>query len=251
MRSSLIPIISVAAMIAIPADAQVSVDFFGGDRRDTGIERIDNFADGEFRFGPDARQGVGIERLEDVPDREIRIGRIDVQDTVPSLSTDPSLPIFFDAFFADNGGVPADNFNAFVHWTVSAGSVDLAGEPVLDPFGNPVVGFDERGGPLFGRFVDLGGSTGTPGVLATRFSFPFVAGATYNLSFDFNSIDGNPNTATITIGSFVFTVSSSSRAFTRFSQNFSFATTTIAALAFQSQGSGGVGIDNVILTSRQ
>lgn len=211
MPSKLIPIIGLAAMIAIPAEAQ-----------------------------------VGIERFEDVPDQEIRIG---VADDVPSLSTDPSLPIFFDAFLADNGGVPADNFNAFFQWIVTGGSVDLVGQPVVDPFGNPIVELDERGGPLFGRFVDLGGSTGTPGIFVTRFSFPFLAGRTYNLSFDFNSIDGNPNTATITIGSQVFTVSASSTSFTRFSRDFSFATTTIAALLFQSQ-TGGVGIDNVILTAR-
>lgn len=225
MPSKLIPIIGLAAMIAIPAEAQVNLD---------------------FGFEPNERRGVGIERFEGVPDQEIRIG---VTDDVPSLSTDPSLPIFFDAFLADNGGVPADNFNAFFQWIVTGGSVDLVGQPVVDPFGNPIVELDDRGGPLFGRFVDLGGSTGTPGIFVTRFSFPFLAGRTYNLSFDFNSIDGNPNTATITIGSQVFTVSASSTSFTRFSRDFSFATTTIAALLFQSQ-TGRVGIDNVILTAR-
>jgi hypothetical protein len=168
---------------------------------------------------------------------------------IPSNSTDRSLPIFFDAFLSDNGGVPADNFNAFFQWNVTGGSVDLAGQPVVDPFGSPVVEFDERGGPVFGRFVDLAGSTGVPGVFATRFSFPFLGGATYNLSFDFSSASGNPSTATVAIGPLIFTVSTNSTSFSRFSQNFSFDSTTIARLVFQGQG-GEIGIDNVILVAR-
>jgi hypothetical protein len=267
MATKLIPIFAFAAVISIPANAQVNIDFFGrvNNLRGVDLERADNLDDTQFRFDARTDRGVTIQRFDNVADEEFRL-RADAPfersdgvaleairgGGVGLASTDLSLPIFFDAFLGDNGGVPADNFNAFFQWAVTVGSVDLVGQQVVDPSGSPLIEFDSRGGPVFGRFVDLGGSTGTPGVFTSRFSFPFLAGVIYNLSFDFVSTDGNPNTATVRIGPQVFTVSTSSPSFTRFSQNFAFVTTTIAPLVFQDAGndSFGIGIDNIVLSRR-
>ncbi len=158
----------------------------------------------------------------------------------PSLTTNsqtPEPPIFFDGFLLDNAGQPADNYNGFFLWNVTDGSVDLIG-------GN-VPGMDDPA--MGGRYVDLGGSTNDPGAFATKTALPFVAGITYNLSFNYNSVDGQTNTATATIGSQVFNITATSTAFQRFSQNFTFSNATTANLVFQDLGSdnSGVGIDTV------
>ncbi len=152
-------------------------------------------------------------------------------------SQNPEPPIFFDGFLLDNAGQPADNYNGFFLWNVTDGSVDLIGgaTPGVD---DPAAG---------GRYVDLGGSTNDPGVFATKLALPFVAGVTYNLSFNYNSVDGQTHTATATIGAQVFNITASSTTFQRFSQNFTFSSATMANLVFQDLGSGnsGVGIDTV------
>ncbi len=149
-------------------------------------------------------------------------------------------PLFFDAFLFDNAGQPADNFNTFIQWDVTDGTVDLVG-------GNVPGATDQTNG----RFVELGGSTNDPGVFATKVAFPFAPTTVYNLRFDYKSSDGNPNSAQVTVGSQTFTVSTSSTALQTFSRNFTFGDATTAKLIFQDLGNDnfGIGIDNVVLST--
>ncbi len=149
----------------------------------------------------------------------------------------PEPPIFFDGFLLDNGGQPADNYNGFFLWNVTGGSVDL--------IGGTIPGVDDPA--MGGRYVDLGGSTNDPGAFTTKTALPFAAGVTYNLSFNYNSVDGQTNTATAIIGSQVFNITAGSTTFQRFSQNFTFSSATMANLVFQDSGNdnSGVGIDTV------
>lgn len=148
--------------------------------------------------------------------------------------------LFFDFFLFDNAGQPANDYNAFFQWDVTAGTVDLVG-------GN-VPGSDDD---LTGRYVDLAGSAGDPGRFATRLPINFMAGVTYNLSFVYTNSGGTGNMATATIGGNVFNVTATSTYpnFQTFSQNFTFAANTSASLVFQDLGVGadnfGVGIDRV------
>ena len=154
-------------------------------------------------------------------------------------SVEAQVPLFFDGFLADNAGMPANDFNAFFQWNVTDGTVDLVG-------GN-VPGVDDP--TMGGRFVDLAGSSNDPGIFTTRMPLVFAAGMLYNLSFVYSNTGGTMNQATATIGSQVFTVTATSANFVSFSQNFSFATTTMANLSFTDLGLGGdnfgVGIDTV------
>lgn len=151
-------------------------------------------------------------------------------------------PLFFDGFLADNGGMPANDFNAFFLWSVTNGSVDLAGGnmPGVD---DPAMG---------GRYVDLAGSSGTPGVFSTRAPLVFMAGTLYNLSFRYANTGGSMNQAAVTLGLQMFTVTATSPTFLNFSQNFSFISNTSANLIFQDLGIGsddfGVGIDDVMVS---
>ncbi len=162
---------------------------------------------------------------------------------------------FFDEFFTDHLSMPGDNIPGnntatppagFVQWSVTGGSVDLIGGIV--PLGlQPDTG---------GRFVDLGGSTGQPGLFATNPGFNFLAGVTYNLSFlyvstgtFFNATVPTLENARVTIGSLSFDVSTSSGSFQPFSRDFSFADLTSAPLTFRDLGAdnSGLGIDRVMV----
>lgn len=122
---------------------------------------------------------------------------------------------------------------------MTGGTVDLLG-------GNVPGAADQTNG----RFVDLDG--GQSGRFATRAPLPFAAGATYNLRFDYFSTDSKSNSATISIGSQTFRVSTSARALQAFSRDFSFPTATMAQLAFRDAGNdgNGIGIDNVVVSQR-
>ena len=159
--------------------------------------------------------------------------------TLAPTAARAQLPVFFDGFLADNGGQPADNFNGFFLWNVTDGSVDLIG-------GN-LPGVDDPA--LGGRYVDLGGSTGNPGTFATRQPIVFLPGITYNFSFLYNSVDGLANSATASVGTQQFNVSSSSTTFQTFSQDLTFTDLTSANIVFQNLESdtddSGIGIDRV------
>lgn len=152
------------------------------------------------------------------------------------------VPLFFDDFLADNGGLAKDNFRLFNLWNVTRGSVDLVGPNITDVTDDPV----------FGRFVDLAGSTKNPGSFITRVPLPFLAGATYRLSFRYKSTDGKPATARATIASRVYTVTTSSTEFQQFTQTFVFGVQRLARLSFQNvegdKDNSGIGLDTVMVT---
>lgn len=159
------------------------------------------------------------------------------------MPTPAGAPNFFDAFLFDNGGQPANDYNAFFQWNVSGGTVDLRGGNV--PGANDAA-------QINGRFIDLDG--GDAGRFATRVPLNFVGGRTYNLSFTYMSTDGKQNAATATIGTQTFRVNTASRSPQNFSRNFSFPLTsplTAAPLAFQDAGNddNGIGIDNVVVSA--
>ena len=175
-----------------------------------------------------------------------------INDTVDSVGSTvaltplgygPAVINFFDFFFSDGGGIPQDDFNAFIQWNVMGGSVDLVGGVGPGVFGAP----PEQ--PL-GRYVDLGGSTGDPGLFETRLAFPVVAGQTYNLTFDYRSTAGDLNTAIATIAGQSFTVSTASESFQRFNQTFTATETGLFRLSFQGDerdtDGSGIGIDGVL-----
>ncbi len=182
---------------------------------------------------------------------------------------------FFDDFFSDNAGQPRQNLpgvnsgglpgTTFIQWNVFNGSVDFVGGNVLGAFAYPD-----------GRFVDLGGSTGQPGLFATAAPIVLVPGVTYNLSFRYVSTeallslggpgantlapfpDGPLDAARITLGGQTFTVSSSSASFQNFSQDF-VALTASSSLTFQDLGfidpvtgavrfdNNGLGVDGILV----
>lgn len=79
-----------------------------------------------------------------------------------------AAPIFFDDF---NSTAQSLNQYTFAKWDVTAGSVDVIGDGgpyAFLPVGN-------------GNYVDLNGSTGSPGQLTTRQIF---AAGTYTVEFD-------------------------------------------------------------------
>lgn len=148
--------------------------------------------------------------------------------------------VFFDDFFSDNGGQPSQNFNDFIQWTVTDGTVDFVGGNVLGA----------QGGRPFGRFVGLGGSTGNPGRFATRVPILFAPGVSYTLSFAFLSTDSRPHTAQATLGNKVFTVTTSDpNQYSSYSSNFTFDNATSAPLVFQDlgDGNGGIGVDFIFV----
>lgn len=164
---------------------------------------------------------------------------------MPALPTTPGTVVFFDFFFSDDGGAPAEDFNNFVQWNVTGGSVDLVGG-----FGPGVFGAPPNN--PFGRYVDLGGSTGNPGMFSTRLPLDILAGATYELSFMYRStLPGQTNFASASFGGQTFNVSSSNEAFAQFSQSFVVNSVASSTIAFQGLKSdtdnSGIGIDGVLL----
>jgi hypothetical protein len=100
----------------------------------------------------------------------------------------------------------SDNFNSYAeqlnwvppaNWSVTSGSVDLIGETTTNS------SYDFF--PGNGGYVDLDGSTGQAGTLATLQSF---AAGTYTLTFDLGGrVSPNPSLTTdITLGSFATAV---------------------------------------------
>lgn len=179
---------------------------------------------------------------------------------------------FFDDFFSDNLGQPAQNFRTFIQWNVTDpadvtnSSVDFVGGNVLGAFPYPQ-----------GRFVDLGGSTGAPALFSTKAPIVLVPGVSYTLSFRYVSTeallalggpgadtlttptpDGPLDTARATLGGASFTFSTtSSDVNNAFSVNFIASAATV--LTFQDLGftdpvtgatrfdNSGVGIDGVLV----
>jgi len=159
------------------------------------------------------------------------------------LTRGPTVVEFFDFFFSDNLGAPADDFNLFLQWQVTGGSVDFVGGFGPGIFGAPP---DEPRG----RYVDLGGSTGDPGRFETRLAYPVLPNQLYNLTFEYRSTGGDLNSATVQVGDKIWTVSTSSTEFQTFSQNFTFEELGAVRIVFQGAeddlDGSGIGIDGVL-----
>lgn len=192
---------------------------------------------------------------------------------VSAQRADAQASEFFDSFFSDNAGQPAQNFKGFIQWNVtdpantSNSSVDFVGGNVLGSFFYPT-----------GRFVDLGGSTGQPALFSTKLPIVLVLGMTYTLTYRIASTeavlalggpgantlltptpDGPLDTARVTVGGNTFTLSTSSNTFQTFTLDF-VATAASDVLALQDLGfldsatgvtrydNSGVGLDLITVT---
>jgi hypothetical protein len=146
--------------------------------------------------------------------------------------------IFQDDFNPENSGNGALNYNNFTNWTVSGGTVDLIGNGYYDFY------------PDNGLYVDLDGSTGQAGVLATRMIF---APGTYQLSFDLgNSPYGASNDVNIRLGLGDFATTITRQVgdpLQLFTYNVTI--TTAGSLTFYNLGGDNIGaiLDNVKVSS--
>lgn len=155
--------------------------------------------------------------------------------------------IFSDNFDAENGGVGALNYNSFVNWSVSFGTVDLIGNGFFDFL------------PGNGLYVDLDGSTQDAGVMG---HIEALGIGNYSLSFDLagNHRNGAPEdtlaAVSVIAGGGTPVNQNYSLAqgvgFTTFSLDFSI-TQDASLVSFTFAGAGGDNIgmllDNVVLTS--
>jgi hypothetical protein len=100
--------------------------------------------------------------------------------------------------------------------------------------------------------VEFGGSTGDPSLFHTRSNILFLPNVDYTLSFAHLSTGGETNSATATIGSKRFTVTTSDPTqYSVFSQTFRFDSLTETPLSFQDAGLGdpdnGIGVDFIFV----
>lgn len=143
----------------------------------------------------------------------------------------------------------SDNFDSYpgqlnwvppANWSVPSGSVDLIGAGT---------GFDFY--PGNGHYVDLNGSTGSPGTLQTLDTF---APGTYTLTFDLggNALGDVAKTTVVKLGSFQEAIKLSSSA-PLGTYSITFTTATGGRLSFSDLpgGNGNIGniLDNVSLAS--
>ena len=163
----------------------------------------------------------------------------------PARAQGQPAPLLFDDFLFDNLGQPGQNLNNFLQWDVVDGSVDLLG-------GNlPGAPFAPPANPQ-GRYVDLGGSTGNPGLFRTKLAYPVTSATSYTLNFDYRSdTPGQINAASVFVGDLRFDFSTSSEAFETFSRIFTFdpllTSVFVAFQGFEGDADGsGVGIDRVM-----
>ncbi len=141
--------------------------------------------------------------------------------------------LFQDNFNAENGGSGTLNYNGFVNWTVSSGTVDLIGNGFFDFY------------PGNGLYVDLDGSTSQAGIMTTNQTF---APGTYQLTFNLaGSARGDTNIVDVALADFStsFTVPSNDP----FSpaRSLTFTTATSGPLSFHNEGGDNLGaiLDNV------
>jgi hypothetical protein len=106
-----------------------------------------------------------------------------------SLQSAHAGPIFSDNFDAENVGVPQLNYTGFTNWNVTQGSVDLLGNDLYNALNLPT-------GNLY---VDLAGSTGQSGGIATKQTF---GAGSYHLTFDLAGAHTfGTHTITVALGS--------------------------------------------------
>jgi hypothetical protein len=145
--------------------------------------------------------------------------------------------VFQDNFNGENGGSGALNYTGFANWTVTGGSVDLIGNGFFD--------FQ----PGNGLYVDMNGSTGQGGTIATTTVF---APGTYTVTFDFaGSARGPDGIVTVTLGDLTQTITlSSSTPFTTQTLTANVSNAGTLNLTFASGipgGNAGGLLDNVVV----
>ncbi len=109
-----------------------------------------------------------------------------------SLQAEASIILLQDNFDSENGGSGALNYNGFVNWDVTDGTVDLIGNGFFDFF------------PGNGLYLDMDGSSANAGTLQSKLVFDFNTGDTITLMFDI--LGQNPgftsdNVMTVSLGS--------------------------------------------------
>jgi len=88
--------------------------------------------------------------------------------TLPDIP--PAAQIFTDDIDAENGGVGQLNYDAWAHWSVVEGCVDLHGPGSLNPL------------PGNGVYIDMDGSCANAGTMETKTTFDLSVGD-YTLEF--------------------------------------------------------------------
>lgn len=158
-----------------------------------------------------------------------------------AAGTAQAAPVFSDNFNAENGGAGTLNYSGFANWNVTAGSVDLIGNGYFDFL------------PGNGLYVDMNGSTGQGGTIATKTTF---APGAYTVRFDFaGSRRGPDGIVTVALGDFSQVINlASATGFTTFSYAVDVTVAGALNLSFASGVPGGnIGglLDNVTVSTRQ
>jgi hypothetical protein len=146
--------------------------------------------------------------------------------------------LFQDNFNTENGGSGVTNFYSFSKWNVTDGSVDLIGNGYYDFY------------PGNGLYVDLDGSTGHAGTMATTQTF---AAGTYTLTFNLagNARGYSNDTVVVTLGNWTKTYDvPAAQGFSPFMTE-NVITSTAGSLVFHNSGGDNVGaiLDNVAVSS--
>jgi hypothetical protein len=147
--------------------------------------------------------------------------------------------VFSDNFNSETLGL---NVSVLNNWTVSDGSIDVIGTGFFDLQ------------PGNGRYIDLDGSTGNAGVLATRNTF---GPGTFLLTFDLagNNRASGFESVIVRLGDFSQTISNIAQNQAFASQSLSFTTTVAGKLSFENIPASGAGdnigalLDNVQLST--
>lgn len=147
--------------------------------------------------------------------------------------------VFSDDFNLENSGNYQLNYFTLNNWDVTAGSIDVIGT------GSPWNFF-----PANGLFLDMNGSTNSPGSITTKQSF---GPGNYNLSFDFAGTQrGLGGNIRFSLGSNSYDISlAGSDVFTPLSYDITLNSTeklTFQSLSFDNGNIGGL-LDNITLTS--
>lgn len=110
---------------------------------------------------------------------------------VPTLpEVPPAAQIFTDDIDSENGGVGQVNYEAWAHWNVVEGCVDLHGPGSLNPL------------PGNGVYIDMDGSCMNAGTMETKTTFDLAVGD-YTLEFLIagNSQEAQVDTLDVSVGS--------------------------------------------------
>ncbi len=153
--------------------------------------------------------------------------------------------VFSDDFNAYNSGTGVLNFTGFAsNWTVTAGTVDLIGNPGFWDF--PPVSNGH------GLYIDMDGSTGVPGTLTSKSIA--VSPGVYTLSYELAGSQRNDVSNAVIAAVPGFTSNTvtlaSTAAFTAFTNQFTVLAPTTINITFAGQGPGdniGLLLDNVKL----